>query len=58
MFLPQDIGDPYFDPDLRNQVLIRHFARQRLTKDSLSKLTSLIMASGETYDVINDNGIH
>lgn len=55
--MPQDIGDPYFDPDLRNQVLIRHFVRQRLTEDSLGKLTSLLMASGETYDVSNDNGI-
>jgi len=54
--IPQDIGDPFFDPDMRNQVLIRHFVRRRLNKEELNKLTRLETASGEIYNVARVNG--
>ena len=49
-------GDPYFDPDLRLQVLLRHLVRQRLDVDDLAKLTSLTMASGQEYSVKHEKG--
>ena len=43
--MPQDAVDPLVvDDALRNKVLIRHFARQRVSADDLSKLDKLVMA--------------
>lgn len=53
---PADVGDPYYDPDLRLGVLLRHFVRRRLTKEELVKSTSLTMANGEIYQLTHDQG--
>jgi len=46
--MPQDAVDPLVvDDALRNKVLIRHFARQRVSSDDLSKLDKLVMADAK-----------
>jgi hypothetical protein len=46
--MPQDAPDPLIiDDALRNNVLIRHFARQRVSADDLSKLDKLVMADSK-----------
>ena len=46
--MPQDAVDPLFvDANLRDKVLIRHFARQRVSADDLSKLDKLVMADSK-----------
>ena len=46
--MPQDAVDPLVvDDALRNKVLIRHFARQRVSADDLSKLDKLVMADSK-----------
>ncbi len=46
--MPQDAVDPLVvDDALRNKVLIRHFARQRVSADDLSKLNKLVMADSK-----------
>ncbi|XP_046652608.1 uncharacterized protein LOC124343336 [Daphnia pulicaria] len=48
MQMPLDAVDPLVvDESLRNKVLTRHFARQRVSSDDLSKLDKLVMADAK-----------
>lgn len=48
MQMPLDAVDPLVvDATLRNKVLTRHFARQRVSSDDLSKLDKLVMADAK-----------
>ena len=56
--VPQDIGNPfYYDSKLRNNVLLRHFVRNQITKDHLeaANLTALTMADNTTLVVTHDD---
>jgi hypothetical protein len=46
--MAQDTADPFTaDGAFRNKILLRHFARQRVSSDDLSKLDKLIMADSK-----------
>lgn len=54
--VPMDISDPYYDPDLRHGILLRHFVRQRITDEELGSLSSLTMADGQVLNLTHNDG--
>lgn len=55
--LPQDTVDPLVvDDNLRLTVLLRHFARQRVSSEDLATLDSLIMADTKKANLTRTSG--